>query len=201
MVPVTAMYWWAIAGKNLFTDAACGRILKEEGLEGGAGGTRPCFCYILRNEALKSSWRWAGTLYAGMLFSVLNWEQQCMLMYSSKCLCIFLDWSKRFLFFLLSFFLFFFLFSVCLECHRCKDLLIKTAMCNFLILVYCFSFFEERWQKTNVKNDVFIKPKSNAVTLLEALNTQNCNTEMLQACVRFTVDSLPPLLWHIGKAS
>lgn len=107
MVLVTAMYWWAIAGKNFFTDAACGRILVEEGLEGSAGGTRPCFCYILRNEALKSPWRWAGTLYAVMLFSVLNWEQQCMLMYSSKCLCIFLDWNKRFLLFLLSFFLFF----------------------------------------------------------------------------------------------
>jgi len=40
----------------------------------------------------------------------------------------------------------------------------------------------------------------NAVTLLEALHTQNCNTEMMQARVRFTVALLPPLIWHTNKA-
>lgn len=31
----------------------------------------------------------------------------------------------------------FFFFSVCLECHGCKDLLVKAATCNFFVLFYC----------------------------------------------------------------
>lgn len=103
---------------------------------------------------------WAGTRYAVALLSMLNWEQQYVLMHSSKCWCILHDWSKRRLLFLLSSFL---SFPFQFGCHGYKHLLVKTAMCNFFILVYRFSFFEEGWQKAHVKKEVFIKPDLNAV--------------------------------------
>lgn len=99
-----------------------------------------------------------------------------------------LEWKSVSCFSFLSFFSFqFVLNNMSVEAYW-----LRLSYAHFNIyLLYFFPFLKKKkgWQN-HLNNDIFMKLILNDIRILEALNTQNHNTEMLQAHVKFIVNSL-----------
>lgn len=153
-----------MAGEKLFplgVNHACGCIHIEERLVGSVAGTQ------LRNEVLKPPPILSShSLYRGVVFfpelRAANVQLKVL-----KHLSGLASFISAFLF-----------LSVFLECHGMQTSWLGLPCAIFLKLVYCFSFFEGRRQKTHVKNEIFIKPELNTVTLLAAWDTQSAILEI-----------------------